>query len=141
VIAKAALAVGGIVAFLILWDLVFTSDEERVEEAAKQLIALGNGEGEEAVAAVLGALDPEYRGAIARATLESYLEEYVGGGRIQHVTSGGISPFEKNGEWHVNLMIFVELRGRPGGRFPLAVSFVERDGAWRVIDLNQTWLK
>ena len=81
------------------------------------------------------------RGSITRARLESYLEQYVGGGRIRSVTSDGISPFEKNGEWHVNLMISVTLRGRPGGSFPLAVSFVERDGAWRVIDLSRTWLK
>ena len=141
VIARAALAVGGIVAFFILWDLVFTSDEERVEEATERLIALANGEGEEAVAAVLEALDPEYRGALALGTIESYLEEYVGGGRIQNVTAGGIYPFEKNGEWHVNLVISVTLRRRPGGSFWLAVSFVERDGVWRVIDLSKTWLK
>ncbi len=41
----------------------------------------------------------------------------------------------------MNLMISVTLRGRPGGSFLLAVSFVERDGAWRVIELNRTWLK
>ena len=41
----------------------------------------------------------------------------------------------------MNLVVSVTLRDEPQGRFLLAVSFVERDGVFRVIDLSRTWLK
>ena len=39
----------------------------------------------------------------------------------------------------MNLVIFVTLRGGREERFLLAVSFVEREEGFRVIDLSGTW--
>ncbi|MFQ5843448.1 MAG: hypothetical protein ACE5JG_00500 [Planctomycetota bacterium] len=136
---RLALAGLGVLGLALLLDALVVSDEERVEEVTKRLIALADRGGAEAAARIRDAFADDYRGQEPRERIDRYLEGYVAAARVVHVGTGGINAFERDGELVVNLRVSVALTDGQAGTFLLSLTFAERDGAFRIVGVSRTW--
>ena len=135
-LAFAAIAVAAVV----LINVVHTSDRERVEEEMLRLFDIARGGGEDAVREVLDAFAEDYRGTgyYSLKSIERNLRRVlVPAGRLEELSHGSIDAVVKGNEIVVpTVSIKANLGGEPM-RVILAVTWAERDGEWKIVDVRR----
>lgn len=135
VLAGLVLAVA---AWLAIQALV-TTDLESVEEEIARLVALANAGGEDAVAGILAALAPDYRGSspFARSSVERHLRRYLGASKSRDIKTGDPSPIWKGDEIVVPLLSIRATVDGSTRTVILMVTFAQRNGTWKVVDVSR----
>jgi hypothetical protein len=134
VLGVVLLAIGAWVAI----NALVTTEPERVEAEVERLLDLAREGGEGAADEILGALAEDYHGDYPRERIESYLDSYVGQARIRRLTTGNYKAVWKSDEIIVPILrIDAETHDGRAARTILRVTFAERDGEWKVVNVGR----
>lgn len=132
----------GLVLAVAAWvaiQAIVTTDREAVEEEIGRLVEVARSGGDEGVAEILAALAPDYRGSspFTRESMEANLRRFLAPGRMSDLATGDPSPIWKGEEIFVPLL---SVRAKVDGAARtviLAVTFAEREGRWRIVDVSR----
>jgi hypothetical protein len=124
-------------------DALVKTDAERVEDEVARLVDLAREGGEDAAKGILAALADDYRGsgAFSRERIEGYVRQYVLEGRPEEITTGGYKAVPKGDEILVPLLRIDVRTKRFQANALLRVTFAERDGRFRVVNVEQWHLE
>jgi hypothetical protein len=136
------LAVAGSLLVVGIWflvDALIVTDAERVEDEVARLVDLARTGGPEAAEEILAALADDYRGdgPFSRERIEGSVRRYVAEERLDQLLTGGYTAVPMGDEVVVPIL---SLRARLKGaeaRVVLRVHFAERDGRFRITDVQQ----
>lgn len=119
-------------------DALHKTDSERVEDEVARLVDVARQGGEDAAREILAALADDYRGSggFSRERIEGYVRQYVLEGRPEEITTGGYSAVTKGDETLVPLLRIDARTKRYQGSALLRVTFAERDGRFRVVNVE-----
>jgi len=132
-LAGTAIVIAGYVVF----NLLVTTDLERVENDVERALEHARQGGDDAAEAVLSILADDYDGEYPRRSIESYVRRYVGQKRVREVTTGGYKAIWK-GEEIVIPILRLDVKTDHGlARAILRVTFAERDGEWKVVNVGR----
>jgi hypothetical protein len=124
-------------------DALVQTDAERVEDEVARLVDLAREGGEGAAREILAALADDYRGSgsFSRERIEGYVRQYVLEGRPEEIATGGYIAVPKGDEILVPLLRIDVRTKRYQGSALLRVTFAERDGRFRVVNVEQWHLE
>ena len=126
-----------VIAGYVLFNLLVTTDLERVEDNVERALEHAREGGDDAAEAVLNILADDYDGEVPRRSIESYVRRYVGEKRVRELSTGGYKAIWK-GEEIVIPILRIDVRTDHWlGRAILRVTFAERDGAWKVVNVGR----
>jgi len=124
-------------------DALIVTDAERVEAEVERLVDLARQGGEEAAQEILAALADDYRGTgfYSRANIESRVRRHLVEERPEELSTGKIVAVPKGEEVVVPLLtIHVRTRREEVSR-PFRVTFAERDGRFRIVNVENWGLE
>lgn len=124
-------------------DAAVKTDAERVEDEVARLVDVARQGGEDAAREILAALADDYRGSgsYSRERIEGYLKLYIAEGRPEEITTGGYKALPKGDGILVPLLrIDVRTKRYQGTAF-LRVTFAERDGRFRIVNVENWGLE
>jgi len=128
-------------ASFLLIQAIVTTDRERVEAEIERLADLARKGGPEAAAGIRAAFADDYRGSdsLSLREIERQLERWVAPAKLRKVTLGSPSPTadESGGIIVPLLRVTVETDGGVLGTLLLTVTWGERDGAWKIVDITR----
>jgi len=128
-------------ASFLLIQAIVTTDRERVEAEIGRLADLARKGGPEAAAAIRAAFADDYRGtgAFALREIERQLERWVAPAKLRKVTLGDPQPIatDSDGILVPILRVTVESDGGVLGTFILTMTWGERDGTWKIVDITR----
>lgn len=126
-----------VVGAYVLFNLLVTTDLERVEDEVERALDHARRGGEDAAEAVLSILADDYDGEYPRSSIERYVRRYVGEKRVRELGTGDYKAVWKGDEIVIPILrLDVETDQGPG-RAILRVTFAERDGAWKVVNVGR----
>jgi hypothetical protein len=126
-----------VIAGYALFNLLVTTDLERVEAEVEQALQHAREGGDEAAEAVLEILADDYDGEYPRRSIEIYVRRFVGEKRVRKLTTGGYKAIWKGEEIVIPILrLDVETDSGPA-RAILRVTFAPRDGAWKVVNVGR----
>lgn len=130
-----------VIAAVVLINLLYTSDRERVEDEMLRLFEVARRGGDDAALEIMDAFAEDYRGTgyFSRTGIERRLRQaIVPVGRLKKLTHGSIDPVVKGQEIIVPT---VSVQADYGGNMVsavFAVTWAKRDGGWKIVDV-QRW--
>ncbi len=133
--------VGSLVAIAIWFaiDALVTTDAERVEDEVERLVGLARQGGEDAAREILAALAEDYRGDgfFARERIADHVRRHVLEERAEEITTGKYVAVPAGDTILVPLLRLDVRTSRFEGTVLLRVTFAERDGRFRVVNVEQ----
>lgn len=126
-----------VIAGYALYNLLVTTDLERVEDEVERVLAHAREGGDEAAEAVLDILADDYDGEYPRRSIENHVRRFVGEKRVRKLTTGGYKAIWAGDEIVIPILrLDVETDSGPI-RAILRVTFAQRDGAWKVVNVGR----
>jgi hypothetical protein len=127
------LAVGLYVAI----DALIETDAERVEAEVERLVEVARKGGDEAIAGILDAIADDYRGSglYERERVVGYVRHYLAE-PPEELTTGKVVALDKGDEILIPLLTIHARTRRLGGSKPLRVTFAERDGRFKLVNVE-----
>lgn len=140
------IAVVGLLLAVGIWlaiDSLVTTDAERVEDEVARLVDLARQGGEDAAAGILAALAEDYRGsgAYSRERIAGYVQQHVALERAEEITTGKYIAVPAGDAILVPLLRLDVRTRRFQGTALLRVTFAERDGRFRIVNVEQWHLE
>jgi hypothetical protein len=130
-IAIVAVIIGAVV----LWNVLVTTDREKVEADVLRLVELAKRGGEAAADEIFEALAEDYRGSgyFERDRVRRELTRRVGEGRLGSLEVNDFDVVATGEEMEIPwLILFTEY-----GNAHLRVTYAERDGQWKIVNVNR----
>lgn len=126
-----------VIAGYALYNLLVTTDLERVEAEVERGVRLAEKGGEEAAETILEMLADDYDGEWPRRSIEHHVRRLVGGQRIRKVETGDYKAVWKGEEIVIPILrLDVETDSGPI-RAILRVTFAPRDDTWKVVNVGR----
>jgi hypothetical protein len=126
-----------VIAGYVVINLLVTTDLERVESEVEQAVVRAREGGDDAAEAILDLLAEDYDGEYPRRSIENYVRRYVGEKRVRELTTGDYKAVWKGDEIVIPILRLDVKTDRFFGRAILRVTFAERDGAWKVVNVGR----
>jgi hypothetical protein len=129
-----------IIAAVVLINLLYTSDRERVEDEMLRLFEVARSGGDDAVLEILDAFASDYRGSgyFSLSSIERHLRKtIVPAGKLKKLTHGSIDAIVKGSEIVIpTVSIKADYGGYPvNGVF--AITWAKRAGDWKIVDVRR----
>jgi hypothetical protein len=126
-----------VIAGYALFNLLVTTDLERVEAEVERALQHAREGGDEAAEAVLEILADDYDGEYPRRSIETYVRRYVGEKRVRELTTGDYKAIWKGEEIVIPILRLDVETDRGPARAILRVTFAPRDGTWKVVNVGR----
>jgi hypothetical protein len=126
-----------VIAAYVLYNLLVTTDLERVEAEVERALARAREGGDEAAEALLECLADDYAGEYPRRSIEIYVRRYVGQKRVRELTTGGYKAVWKGEEIVIPILRLDAETDSGSLRVILRVTFARRDGTWKVVNVGR----
>ncbi|MHC4133776.1 MAG: hypothetical protein ACYTDU_21440 [Planctomycetota bacterium] len=126
-----------VIAGYALYNLLVTTDLERVEDEVERALAHAREGGDEAAEAVLDILADDYDGEYPRRSIEIHVRRFVGEKRVRKLTTGDYKAVWKGDEIVIPILRLDVETDRGPLRAILRVTFAPRDGAWKVVNVGR----
>jgi hypothetical protein len=126
-----------VIAGYVVVNLLVTTDLERVENEVERAVARAREGGDDAAEAILALLAEDYDGEYPRRSIERYVRRYVGEKRVRELTTGNYKAVWKGDEIVIPILRLDVQTDDAFGRAILRVTFAERDGAWKVVNVGR----
>lgn len=120
-----------------LFNLLVTTDRERVEAEVEWAVQQAREGGEEAAEALLEMLADDYEGELSRRSIEIYVRRFVGQKRIRELTTGDYKAIWKGEEIVIPILRLDAETDSGPLRTILRVTFAPRDGTWKVVNAGR----
>ena len=119
-------------------DALVKTDAERVEDEVARLVDLAREGGEGAAGGILAALADDYRGSggFSRARIEGYVRQYLVEDRPEEITTGKPIAVPKGDEILIPILRIDARTKRSAGSAVLRLTFAERDGRFRIVNVE-----
>ena len=128
-----AIVIGGYA----LWNLLVTTDLERVEDDVERALAHAREGGDEAAEAVLDILADDYDGEYPRRSIENHVRRIVGEKRVRKLSTGDYKALWKGDEIVIPILRIDLETDRGSHSAILRVTFALRDDAWKVVNVGR----
>jgi len=131
-----------LVAWLLV-NLLVTTDLDRVENELVRLVEVARKGGPDAAADILAAFAEDYRGdgAYARDNVERALQRYVATSRVERLDVNNFKTVWAGEEIVVPLLLVTGAAAGFDVRLAVAVTWGERDGSWKIVDITRFQLQ
>ncbi|MHC4222635.1 MAG: hypothetical protein ACYSX0_13385 [Planctomycetota bacterium] len=124
-----------IIAAVVLWNVLVTTDRERVEADVLRLVELAKKGGQEAADEIYEALAEDYRGSgyFERERVRRELTKRVGAGRLKSLEVNDFDVVATGEEMEIPwLILFTEY-----GNAHLRVTYAKRNDQWKIVNVNR----
>jgi len=128
-----AIVIGGYA----LWNLLVTTDLERVEDDVERALAHAREGGDDAAEAVLDILADDYDGEYPRRSIENHVRRLVGEKRVRKLSTGDYKALWKGDEIVIPILRMDVETDRGSYSAILRVTFALRDDAWKVVNVGR----